>query len=191
MVRASAITFSEPPTGSHRAGRNSWSRLEPVPRREIYVEVGPTAEAPSRRARYRAAAPGRTRTPRAIGRRGGPVRTSGRLFNEWMAKSRADLALLTTELPTGPYPYAGIPWFSTPFGRDAIITALQMLWLDPTLARGVLAFLARHQARRSRRFRIPPPARSCTRCGKGEMSALRETPVRAVLRRGRHDAACS
>ena len=30
-------------------------------------------------------------------------------------------ALLTSELETGPYPYAGIPWFSTPFGRDAVV----------------------------------------------------------------------
>jgi glycogen debranching enzyme len=71
---------------------------------------------------------------RAARRRGATIRTTGRLFNGWMSKSRADLALLTTGLPTGPYPYAGIPWFSTPFGRDAIVTALQMLWLDPSLA---------------------------------------------------------
>ncbi|MFP3607155.1 amylo-alpha-1,6-glucosidase, partial [Paraburkholderia sp. SIMBA_053] len=62
------------------------------------------------------------------------VRSSNPLFNAWIDRSLADLGLLTTDLATGPYPYAGIPWFSTPFGRDAVITSLQTLWLQPQLA---------------------------------------------------------
>ena len=91
-------------------------------------------------------------------------------------RSRADLALLTSELETGPYPYAGIPWFSTPFGRDAVITALQTLWLDPGIARGVLGFLAAHQAQEESSFLDSAPGKIMHETRKGEMAALRELP---------------
>ena len=74
------------------------------------------------------------------------IHTSHEQFNEWLERSAADLRLLITETGQGLYPYAGIPWFCTPFGRDGIITALQCLWLYPDLARGVLTYLAATQA---------------------------------------------
>jgi glycogen debranching enzyme len=130
---------------------------------ELFIEAGPRCASAPSRARHRAAAAQAQRRMRARGRRGARVRSSGPLFDAWMQRSRADLALLTSELETGPYPYAGIPWFSTPFGRDAVVTALQTLWLDPGIARGVLGSSPRTRRRRSRRSSTPRRARSCTR----------------------------
>lgn len=176
VIRTSAVTFSEPPSKLASDRAEFIFTVGAGASREIYVEIGPTAEAPASRERYRAAAARARQNARTIGGRGAPVRTSNRLFNEWLARSRADLTLLTTQLATGSYPYAGIPWFSTPFGRDAIITALQMLWLDPMLARGVLAFLAQHQAQEISSFQDSAPGKIMHEMRRGEMSALHENP---------------
>jgi glycogen debranching enzyme len=107
---------------------------------------------------------------------GASITTSGPLFNQWIQKSRSDLALLTTPLPTGPYPYAGIPWFATQFGRDAIITALQTLWINPQLAAGVLSFLASTQAQETSAFRDSQPGKIMHETRRGEMATLGEVP---------------
>jgi len=104
------------------------------------------------------------------------ITTSGRLFNQWLEKSRSDLALLTTQLATGPYPYAGVPWFATQFGRDALITGLQTLWLDPDLSAGVLTFLASTQAQEESAFRDSQPGKILHEARRGEMAALGEVP---------------
>jgi glycogen debranching enzyme len=113
----------------------------------------------------------------AAGQRHGCVVVSSHAsFNRWARRSASDLRMMITDTPAGPYPYAGIPWFSTPFGRDGIITALEMLWAAPHVARGVLAFLAETQATEASDAQDSQPGKILHETREGEMAALGEIP---------------
>jgi glycogen debranching enzyme len=106
------------------------------------------------------------------------VFTSNEQFNHWINRSKADLITMISETPVGPYPYAGIPWYSTPFGRDGIITAFECLWIAPEVAKGVLLYLASTQATTQDPYRDSEPGKILHETRRGEMAELNEIPFK-------------
>ena len=176
IVRISTVAFSEPPWRMDEGRAEFMFTLSPGERIDLFVEAGAGQGEPPSRERFRRALADSRRTIRRRERRGGLLHSSDDGHNAWFEQSRADLGLLVSDLPTGPYPFAGIPWFSTPFGRDGLLTAWEVLWLDPALAKGVLSYLASRQATETSAFQDSQPGKVMHETRGGEMAAMNEIP---------------
>jgi glycogen debranching enzyme len=174
--RTSSVGFSEPPWRMDAGRAEFMFTLAPGERIDLFIEAGRGVVEPPSHERFRQALANARRAVRRRARNGALLRTSDDAHAAWFEQSRADLGLLTSELATGPYPFAGIPWFSTPFGRDGLLTAWEVLWIDPSLAKGVLTYLASRQAQETSAFRDSQPGKIMHETRGGEMAALKEIP---------------
>lgn len=179
-TRTTRLRFDPPPTRLDGARAFYRMTVEPQGSRVMFVEVqtnpGQTVRPP--REMFHLSIRDARRATRAIASRAASVATSNLIFNEAIRRSVSDLYMLVTQKPGGPYPYAGIPWFSSPFGRDALITALQTLWADPEIARGVLHYLAVNQATGTDPAADAEPGKILHEVRHGEMAELGEVPFR-------------
>jgi glycogen debranching enzyme len=175
VVRRTRLRASRVPD---RRDNGGWFFLVPLDQHEwTEIEIAVVCEvADEKRAFARVEEIVEQKRSKELAVDGCEVSSSNQAFNQWVRRSFADLQMMVTETPYGPYPYAGIPWFSTPFGRDGILTALELLWLAPQIARGVLTYLAETQATARRDEQDAQPGKILHEIRDGEMASLGEIP---------------
>jgi glycogen debranching enzyme len=174
-LRRTTLTFDPAPDRLATIGALYDLHLEPGEARPIFVAAG-CNEGETRPAPFLRALTAARRELRRVTQGRTSAETSNQLFNEMLCRSAADLEMLMTDTPEGRYPYAGIPWFSTTFGRDGLITALQMLWWSPDVAKGVLRRLAAYQAKTTDPLADAERGKILHEMRGGEMAGLREVP---------------
>ncbi|HUF22462.1 MAG TPA: glycogen debranching N-terminal domain-containing protein [Burkholderiales bacterium] len=178
--QATTIQFDPPPYHISEHAMEWEIEVQPGERCTLFSRIDPSEKSsdrahPSGVTFLSAMRQARTALNRGA-RRATAIESSNEIFNEIIRRSIADLYMLITETEDGSYPYAGVPWYSTPFGRDGIITAMEMLWVDPHVARGVLFFLARTQAQERDPMADAEPGKILHEMRHGELARTGEVP---------------
>jgi len=105
------------------------------------------------------------------------VRSDKATFNQVIERADQDLYLLRQSFGNlNKAVSAGVPWFSTLFGRDALITASQTLMLNPAIARETLTLLADYQGKTEDEWREEEPGKILHELRLGEMARCHEIP---------------
>lgn len=102
--------------------------------------------------------------------------TDNELFNQLLDRSLRDLRALYTETGGGSILAAGIPWYVTVFGRDALIASHQLLMVNPRPAREALELLASHQGTRVDDWRDEQPGKILHEVRQGELAGAGVVP---------------
>jgi len=180
-IERSTLIHFDPPPDLLTERRARWDidlatkdRLSVVMKIVCALEGDDAPEPPLLAPAYRAARTSR----RDRARERATLTSSNELFNTVIDRSASDIDMLLTDTEYGLYPYAGVPWYSTIFGRDGIITAIEMLWAAPEIARGVLKALALTQATEVSEAADAQPGKILHEMRGGEMARLGEVPFR-------------
>ncbi|WP_394841348.1 amylo-alpha-1,6-glucosidase [Pendulispora brunnea] len=181
ITRSTEIACSPAPTLLAADRLEYTLQLQPRETVELNVTIAfdpnvRTPRAPSPHAPFATVLASAEKAVREGRARGCTVETSNAQFNDLLQRASADLVMLTAGNPEVGYPYAGVPWYSTPFGRDGILTALEYLWVDPSMAKGVLSYLAATQAREESPEQDAEPGKILHETRKGELATLGEIP---------------
>ena len=104
------------------------------------------------------------------------IPTSNNIFNNIIERSLADMNMMRMSIDNIQFESAGVPWYDALFGRDSMISALQILPLEPEIARSTLLVNARYQGRQIDDWRDEQPGKMLHELRVGEMANLGVIP---------------
>ncbi len=104
------------------------------------------------------------------------IETDNELFTEVLRSSQRDLRMLATDTQFGFFLSAGVPWFVTPFGRDTIITCLQIMMLDTHPAVETSKVFTQLQGKTIDPWRDEEPGKIFHEIRRGELANIRAIP---------------
>jgi glycogen debranching enzyme len=104
------------------------------------------------------------------------IRSDKSLFNRVIERAEQDMYLLRQSFGKHKTVSAGVPWFSTLFGRDSIITSAQTLMLNPQIAKETLTLLAEYQGKQEDNWREEEPGKILHELRFGELARCEEIP---------------
>ncbi len=179
--RCAALQFSQQPAQRHGgdlayqvslAGRGCWTLTITTKLRDEYRNH----QAPRWSATHDSAILALEPTRHGAAGEGMRVSTSSALFNNILDRSIRDLHLLAMRQQDDAFFAAGVPWYVALFGRDSLVTALQMAAFDANIARETLRVHAAHQGTKVDDWRDEQPGKILHELRDDEMANLREIP---------------
>jgi glycogen debranching enzyme len=175
VERATTITADREPAEVAGGILRFRLALEPGGHQEVrLVHRLTTGRDGGRRAPARAAHDEGTRVRDDDGTR---VRADDELFDRILERSLLDLRTLRSPLDGGWYYAAGVPWYATLFGRDSLITALEVLAFAPSMAEETLRLLAGRRGRTTDPVHEEEPGKILHELRVGEVAARGLSPL--------------
>ncbi len=184
VTRRTIISFDPPPAALDQGLAHYALKLAGRGRASVFYSVRCAEEAEeqtSAPATFFTGMRGVRHALRDASARAAVIETSNQVFNEVLRQAMADVHILLTDTEDGPVPYAGVPWFSTIFGRDALITAIEMLWVDPAIAEARCGISRGYRRLKCSRRPTAEPGKIIHEVRHGEMARLGEVPFAPLL----------
>ena len=184
LLRTTTITVAPEPASTHASSAIVEIPLAPREKAHITVSVVVHESEPGEREAERSASALSTdriaerleEEARTWAEHRAAIETDNSLLERVTARSLRDTLMLRTELNGSEYFSAGVPWFVALFGRDTLVTALQLLAFDTEIAASTLRLLARYQGEHVDDWRDEQPGKILHSLRVGELAHLGETP---------------